>query len=278
MQTVRPLGVSTSLFRGILGPDSEPQGIDAMRGTGISHIEYFCDDDTRNHTRPQHMAAVKQAAAAGGVTIWSCHAPFGSTDISAEDEVGRRQSVQNVIETLDVAVELGAGRVVVHGSREPIAEEERERRLIQCIRSLNELCKRASQRGLVLALELLPRTCLGNRTAEMQRLLEIVDGDLRVCYDVNHITLYEGVQESLSALKSRIETLHISDHDGVDERHWIPGRGIVDWPGFVAGLDAIGYSGCLLHEARAAELDLAGNLREIAAAAQKHLQAEAADR
>ena len=43
-------------------------------------------------------------------------------------------------------------------------------------------------------------------------------------------------------------------------------------PAFVAGLDDIGYTGCLLHEASDAELDLAGNLREIAAAAQRHLR------
>ena len=272
MQTLRPLGVSTSLFRSTLGPDHEPEGIAALRDTGISHIEYFCDDETRNHVSREHMAAAKQAAADSGVTIWSCHAPFGTTDISGTDETARRRSVQNVIETLDTAVELGAGRVVLHASREPITDEERQQRFVQCIRSLNELCKRASQRGLVLALELLPRTCLGNRTAEMQRILDITDGDLRVCYDVNHITLYEGAREALKALGSRVETLHISDHDGVDERHWIPGRGIVDWPAFVAGLDDIGYTGCLMHEAMDAELDLAGNLRGIAAAAHRHLR------
>ncbi|MEN6301535.1 MAG: sugar phosphate isomerase/epimerase family protein [Armatimonadia bacterium] len=271
MQHKRPLGVSTSLFRSALGPDSELEGICALQGTPISHIEYFCDDGTRNHTNHQHIAAVKQAAADCGVTIWSCHAPFGTTDISDADERVRLNSVQSVIETLDAAVELSAGRVVLHGSREPIADEERQHRLGQCLRSLDELCKQASQRGLALALELLPRTCLGNRSAEMQRILDTTDGDLRVCFDVNHITLYEGAREALNALGDRIETLHISDHDGVDERHWIPGRGIVDWPDFVTGLGEIGYKGCLMHEARDAELDLAGNLEAIWEAAARHL-------
>ena len=105
----------------------------------------------------------------------------------------------------------------------------------------------------------------------MQRILDLTDGDLRVCFDVNHITLYEGAREALSALGGRVGTLHISDHDGVDERHWIPGRGIVDWPAFVAGLDDIGYQGCLMHEARDADLDLAGNLEAIGEAARRHL-------
>jgi sugar phosphate isomerase/epimerase len=267
----RPLGVSTSLFGGILGPDSEPDGIRALQGTAISHIEYFCDDDGRNHTNRQHIAAVKRAAADCGITIWSCHAPFGSTDISVSDESVRCNSVQTVIETLDAAVELSAERVILHGSREPITDDERERRLGQCVLSLNELCKEASQRGIVLALELLPRTCLGNRSAEMQSILDATGGDLRVCFDVNHITLYEGAREALRVLGGRVETLHISDHDGVDERHWVPGQGIVDWPAFVTGLDEIGYKGCLMHEARDPELDLAGNLAAIEEAAKTHL-------
>lgn len=271
MPRQRPLGVSTSLFRGILGPNSEIEGIRALPGTAISHIEYFCADDDRNHTDRQHLAAVKQAVADCGVTIWSCHAPFGATDISDREEAVRLASVQSVIETLEAAVELSAGRVVVHGSREPIPDEERPLRLDRCIRSLSELAGQASTRGIVLALELLPRTCLGNRTAEMRYILDRVDGDVRVCFDVNHITLYEGAREALNALGDRVATLHLSDHDGVDERHWVPGRGIVDWADFVAGLDGIGYEGCLMHEARDAGLDLAGNLAAIGRAAREHL-------
>ncbi len=271
MATDRPLGVSTSLFRGILEPNCEPEGIRALQGTGITHIEYFCDDSERNHINPQHVNRVKQAAADCGITVWSCHAPFGATDISDPDDDVRRASIHNVIEAMDAAVELAAGIVVVHGSREPIVVADRPDRLERCISSLGELCKAASKRGVVLALELLPRTCLGNRSAEMQMILDRTGGDLRVCYDVNHITLYEGARESLNALGECIATLHISDHDGVDERHWVPGKGIVDWPGFVAGLDDIGYRGCLMHEARDKELDLSGNLAAIAEAARRHL-------
>ena len=145
MQGNRPLGVSTSLFRGILGPDAEPEGIRALQGTAISHIEYFCEDGARSHTNRQHLAAVKRAAADGGITVWSCHAPFGSTDISDPDESVRRNSVQRVIETMEAAAELSAGRVVLHGSREPIADEDREGRLERGARSLGELCRQAAQ-------------------------------------------------------------------------------------------------------------------------------------
>ena len=38
-------------------------------------------------------------------------------------------------------------------------------------------------------------------------------------------------------------TLHVSDFDGVDERHWMPGKGIVDWNDVIAALVEVGYEG-----------------------------------
>ena len=271
MNPTRPLGISTSLVQGILGTDFPPSALGALAHTPIRHMEYFCMESAPRFRDDAHIALLKATAGEHGLTWWSVHAPFDETDLSLSEEGPRRASVASVVRALDVACELGAGIVVVHGSKEPVTEQEREGRLVQLVRSLNELCKRASQRGLHLALETLPRSCLGNRTAEVRRVLDIVDGDLRVCYDVNHVTLYEEVGASVRALADRTVTLHLSDHDGVDERHWIPGKGVVDWPGFVAALDGIGYEGCLMHEARDADLDLPGNLAAIAQAARSCL-------
>ncbi len=267
----RPLGVSLGLFASILGLDADERELALLADSPIRHLEYTCTDSHPRYRDDAHVARVKAVAHDCGLTIPSLHAPFDGTDLSSDDESARRESLGHVIRALDVAAELGAGIVVVHGSGEPVTDPERPRRLVQLTRSLNELCKRASQRGLLLALEMLPRSCLGNRTAEVRWLLDIVDGDLRVCYDVNHVTLVEPVRESVRAVGDRLVTVHISDHDGVNERHWIPGRGVVDWPGFVSALDEIGYSGCLMHEAVDREVSVAENLALIAAAAREHL-------
>lgn len=265
----RFVGVSTSLLNSRLGNEWPEGAFEVLARTPVRTVEYFCAEG--RFEQPDHIRRVGESARANGVQVRSVHAPFGKTDISDADEAGRRASIDSVVRALDVAGELGARIVVVHGSKEPVEDAAREHRLSQCVRSLNELCKRASQRGLILALETLPRTCLGNRLAEMQWILGIVDGALNVCYDVNHVTLYEPVKETLLALGERIVTLHVSDHDGVDERHWIPGRGVTNWQAFVEGLDAIGYRDCLLHEAVDPELDLEANLLAICEAARTHL-------
>lgn len=267
-----PLGISTSLFGGLLGLDCPESALAVLHGTAIRHIEYMCvDDQIARYEDDEHVARTKEVVVGNGLAVWSVHAPFWHADLSALDEAQRRQAVERCVRAMQVANALEAGIVVVHGSREPVEEHERQSRLIACVRSLNELCKRASQRGLVLALETLPRSCLGNRVAEVRWLLDLVDGDLRVCYDVNHVTLYEDVRESLRALQDRLTTLHISDHDGVNERHWIPGRGVVDWQGFREGLQEIGYQGCLMHEAMDGDATLEQNLILIEQAARETL-------
>lgn len=265
----RKLGVSTSLLGSKLGPDWPETVLEMLAATPIRTIEYLCAED--RFRDEGHIGRVKDAAQAHDIWVRSVHAPFGQTDISTQNEGARRDSIDNIVRAMDVAGALGAKILVLHGSREPIGDGERQARLTQCVRSLNELCKRASQRGIVPALETLPRTCLGNTVEELLWLTRIVDGDLKVCYDVNHVTLRADVRESLNALGERIATVHISDHDGVDERHWIPGRGVTDWHGFVEGLDAIGYEGCLLHEAMDADLSLEENLEAIVAMARQYL-------
>ena len=52
--------------------------------------------------------------------------------------------------------------------------------------SLNELADFAAERGAVIAVEDLPRTCLGNCADEMLEILE-ANEKLRVCFDTNHL-------------------------------------------------------------------------------------------
>ena len=49
-------------------------------------------------------------------------------------------------------------------------------------------------------------------------------------------------------LGSRIITTHFSDYDLKNERHWLPGEGIIDWIEIIEALESVGYEGPLLYE------------------------------
>lgn len=114
--------------------------------------------------------------------------------------------------------------------------------------SLRELVDYMEPQGLTLALENLPRTCIGNSAREIAYLTGCVP-ELRLCLDTNHFTSphpdvrFRPLQRLFPSLRAKwnseaeggvsyaqrfaeqIVTVHISDYDGIDECHWLPGQG-----------------------------------------------------
>ena len=144
------------------------------------------------------------------------------------------------------ASDIGIDKFVVHPSCEPIADELRAEFIKNSQESLNELAEFAHLRGAVIAVENLPRTCLGRDSKEMLELISVND-KLRVCFDTNHV-LKENVVDFVKNVKDKIVTLHVSDCDFVNERHWLPGEGKVDWPELTTALKEINYNGVWMYE------------------------------
>ena len=143
------------------------------------------------------------------------------------------------------AAAVGIDKFVIHASGEPIADDKRSERMSRAKKSLAVLADVCEKSSVRLCVEDLPRTCLGHSIADMQTLLE--DSRLFCCFDTNHITV-EKPQDVIRALGARIATLHVSDFDFVNERHWLPGEGKSEGAAVVTALDAIGYDGVWMSE------------------------------
>lgn len=181
------------------------------------------------------------------INIWSIHIPYGKDiDISLIDESERAMAVQEITTLIKAARELEPEKLVIHPSFEPLPAEEREERLKACISVLPQLMQTAARYDMELCIEDLPRTCLGNTSAEINKILAAVPG-LAVCCDVNHL-LQESTESFIDAVGSRIVTLHISDYDGLDEKHWLPGKGVIDWNKVIQSLELVGYNGPFMFE------------------------------
>jgi len=217
---------------------------------GVERVEIpFTEGSFAYHDKTA-LAEAARLLAAESVICRSVHLGFETDyDISSLDDSIRRRTVDDMKYGLSVAPILGAGMAVVHGSSEPITDDERPRRLSAAGESLKELCEVGGRHGVRIALELLPRTCLGNTSAEA---LEIVEGlgESRIgfCVDVNHVNLREEPADVVRALGKRILTFHISDNDGVDEKHWFPFEGVIDWQSFMDAVREIGYGGQFIFE------------------------------
>ena len=184
-----------------------------------------------------------------GLCPWSLHLPFGKAwDIAARDEAQRQEGGRKLAEIIRSAKDWGARVLTLHPGLEPVLPEDRPIRALRSARSVRELRDVAAPLGLQIALEDLPRSCLGNTGEELEAILDAAPG-VGCCFDVNHL-LQESHADFLARLAPRIIQTHLSDYDGVDERHWLPGRGIVPFGLIAETLQQSGYRGPYLFELR----------------------------
>ena len=114
------------------------------------------------------------------------------------------------------------------------------------IDTLHRIADIAQSCGIKLAVENLPRTCLGNIHEEIQLILNEIPS-LYACFDMNH-SLRQPNPDFIRALGSRIITVHASDYDMVDERHLLPFLGRNDWAAIMQALEDVDYSGFFTFE------------------------------
>lgn len=187
------------------------------------------------------------------IKLWSLHLPFRPIErvnLAAFEDSVRNGTIEYYTDIIKKAARIGIKIFVVHpNSGEPIEEGEVRTKRIELVKEcLNILAENAAKEGGVIAVENLPRSCIARNSAELLELLEVND-KLRVCYDTNHLMGQEAT-EFIKAVGKKIITLHVSDYDFMNERHWLPGEGKNDWQKILKSLMEVGYNGVWLYEVR----------------------------
>ena len=216
----------------------------AYAAAGIDVMEISPGMDAYASLNYEEMAALSRKY---GVEIRSFHLPFmpfDKIDISRPELA--EASIAYLSELMERAASIGIKIFVVHPSGEPIAEADRPARMAQAKESLARLAEVARTFGAVIAVEDLPRTCLGRSADDVEELIS-ADPDLRVCFDTNHLLTGDPI-EFIHRLGHKFITTHVSDYDRVNERHWLPGEGVVDWTAILGALKDVGYDGPWLYE------------------------------
>ena len=192
----------------------------------------------------------RKNADAAGMEIWSFHLPFArECNIAVPKESERAATTAYLCRLIDKAAAVGIRKFIIHPSSEPIPDEERPLWMEAAKQSLKELAEHAASYEAVICVEDLPRTCLGHTADEMVELLT-ADDRLRVCFDVNHLCLeyHSTHKECVEKLGDKIVTVHMSDYDFIDEKHWYCGNGKINWNEVITLLEEVDYNGPFLYE------------------------------
>jgi sugar phosphate isomerase/epimerase len=203
--------------------------------------------------RQDRISLLKEMLNQSHIRPMTVHALYGSAyDISALDERAHQQALAAMDASIDLATQLDVPIIVMHASGEPIAPAERQQRLERARAALAEIGQRCQKVGKRVAVELLPRTCLGNTVEELLGLLDPLDSDtFGVCLDTNHLMdRHKDLARTVRQLGEKLFTLHLSDYDGIDEKHEFPGKGVLDWGSFMQALRDIDYRGPFNYECK----------------------------
>jgi sugar phosphate isomerase/epimerase len=232
-----------------LDPEQRLDTMEILGGSSVKAVELWEPTFDKDEFQVEKS---RRALIAAGVEPRTVHADFGSRlDISSPDPAIRAAGIQAIDVALRLAVGIGASIVIVHPSYEPISDDTRDAHMTHARQGIGIITDMVRDAGCRVAIELLPRTCLGRSAAELLSLLEGMDVETAgVCLDTNHLMEgFASLSEVVRSLGRRLFALHCSDYDGVDEKHWPPLRGVIDWAAFLSALEAIGYSGPIHYEA-----------------------------
>ena len=197
------------------------------------------------------------ALAANNVTINSLHVPYARwsdpwvyLDFGSADAAVRTEALETAALCTARLAQAGGKYLVVHpGGPVPPQDDRRDHldRSADCLGQIRDSLPAGA--NLQIAIEILPRTNLCNRSDETLAFLErLNDPVFGLCLDTNHMNFQEDVLVAAAAYAPVAFTTHICDNDGENERHWMPGKGVIPWRDLIDTLLAGGYTGPFVYE------------------------------
>ena len=233
-----------------LWPNGVPfdQVIAEVAGAGFRQCEIFAPKDfADDRTAGERRRILNQH----GVWARTIHSELG-VDLAALDDDVRTGAVAAVESCFEPFAELGGFAVIVHPSRGDNREEELERRIDAFRRSLDTLLPQAESLGIRLACENLQHKGVPRPLCRMEDLRRAVDEypeSVGICLDTGHAN-NNGLDPADEAriAGERLIALHLQDTDALEDRHWPPGLGNINWRRVSAALIEIGFDGAWTFE------------------------------
>jgi sugar phosphate isomerase/epimerase len=113
---------------------------------------------------------------------------------------------------------------------------------------VKQLHQTAQNYGVRISIENLYSSDLLADIGELLAFFRELDCDIGLTLDVAHAHLAGNATLFFNALKDRIIHLHVSDNDGVEDRHWDIGEGNIDWKQIAEKTREIKYNGLVIME------------------------------
>lgn len=252
---------------------------------GITGIEIYCTPVHLNYRSQPVIRTLSEWLGEHHLMVHSVHSPTerdllpGKREsgipisISDPERVRRIDAVDEVKRALEVAEHIPYRYLIQHigGGR----EARDQRRIDAAFNSLEHLTIFAKQRGVTIALE----NTLGElgSPSSLRHFIADTRLDLKLCFDIGHAYLEDGIEMSFGDMRELAEAMHIHDNNGEKDEHLLPFAGKINWEAALDVLAASFHSLPIVLEFREQSAN-APSLSDAIAAFEKLEQALAAKR
>jgi len=203
---------------------------------------------------------VEQLAETGkrcGVVFTQSHLPY--YDVFADNDSVKVKTMEELIRRSIIASSrLGVKWTVTHPGTVYSAGQDMSVSLERNLEYYSKHVKTAKEYGIGIALE----NDFEYKSPPYQHIfcaniyeqVKLIDSfndpeHVGACYDFGHANLVGGFhRQNLKVLGNRLKAIHVQDNKGLEDEHFLPFHGNIDWKEAMAGLADIGYEGELTYE------------------------------
>jgi len=186
----------------------------------------------------------------------SVHMPIDGADISTSNLEERRQAIKLLTDTLEYCRAIECPIAVMHPSHFNSLYLGVEVMKKNSMEALREIVPKAEDLGVKIALENMierEKRRFGSRIYDLVKIIEDIGSPyVGICLDTGHTNLLPdpniSLKDEIIQAGERLWTLHVHDNDGVEDRHWPPGDGSINWSQVVTGLRKVNYQGVFMME------------------------------
>lgn len=176
-----------------------------------------------------------------GLFLENIHVPFNnSNDLWSADKGLRARSLKEHMVWLEDCARYNIPLMVMHLTEGPDPPASKN----YGVESLWKMTELAEKSGVKIAVE------NTRRADNVLFILSAIQSDyLGLCYDSSHANLYSDKGEALlTRFGHRLLATHLSDNDGLEDKHWLPRNGQLDWQCWAKWFPSATYQGNLTLE------------------------------
>jgi sugar phosphate isomerase/epimerase len=214
-----------------------------IAAAGFASVEVFCAPHHFNYSDPQAVRELGDALREHKLALHSLHAPTERDlspgresgvplSISDPERIRRLDAVDEIKRTLEVTEKVPCKYLIQHIGHGRQAADPRK--LDAAFTSLENLSMFAKARGVTIALENTPSE-LGSPSVLHKFLVDTHLNDLKLCFDIGHAHIDEGVAPGFEAMRDQLVSSHIHDNHGDKDEHLLPFDGTIEWDAGLRG-------------------------------------------